>query len=454
MHNKKNNKIVLIALVLILCISIGYAFLSTVLKINSSLSLNKIAFDIHFDNVGTLTSKATVSEDAHLTNDDKNIISFSATLAEVGDYYRFTTDIVNDSTIPGKLKSVNLTGLSDSQRKLITYSIKYTNNGKEVNTGDYIKQNNSKNITVELKYKLDSNITNDDIPTDNITLDCSLEIEYENADIDELNEKMIMNQISEGVDFYPTNLVNFSRAASSSDPGGLYIYSGTENDVYPVYFYRGGNAAVHNHLIFANKCWRIIRTTSTGGTKIIYNGVPNDSDQCLTLTGPETGISVGVFSNGTTSDWNGSNIKEKTGLWYYNNIKDYSEYIEDTHFCQDNQYTNGRISLDCDEENEISVANGKNDYPIGLITAEEATLTGLVFSEYTSYSWLLTNQNFFTISKYENRGNTLWYIYNGKLADSTIAASPNARPVISLNNEVTIVSGNGTKENPYRVDLI
>jgi len=38
-----------------------------------------------------------------------------------------------------------------------------------------------------------------------------------------------------------------------------------------IFFYRGGNN-LNNNLIFANKCWKIIRTTESGNIKIIYNG--------------------------------------------------------------------------------------------------------------------------------------------------------------------------------------
>ena len=59
---------------------------------------------------------------------------------------------------------------------------------------------------------------------------------------------------------------------------GIYELSSTKNDKYPIYYFRGdmneyaskeGNA---NNVVFAGNCWKIIRTTSTGGIKMIYNG--------------------------------------------------------------------------------------------------------------------------------------------------------------------------------------
>ena len=46
----------------------------------------------------------------------------------------------------------------------------------------------------------------------------------------------------------------------------------TLKDEYPIYYYRG--PIENNNVIFANYCWKIVRTTETGGTKLIYNGTP------------------------------------------------------------------------------------------------------------------------------------------------------------------------------------
>ena len=51
---------------------------------------------------------------------------------------------------------------------------------------------------------------------------------------------------------------------------GIYMRAGTENDVYPIMYYRG--AVEDNNVKFANKCWKAVRTTDTGGVKLIYNG--------------------------------------------------------------------------------------------------------------------------------------------------------------------------------------
>jgi len=68
----------------------------------------------------------------------------------------------------------------------------------------------------------------------------------------------------------PDNNINFMAQASSSNGAGVNTRKTTANDAHPVYYYRG---TVNNNLvIWADNCWRIIRTTSTGGVKLLYSG--------------------------------------------------------------------------------------------------------------------------------------------------------------------------------------
>ena len=70
-------------------------------------------------------------------------------------------------------------------------------------------------------------------------------------------------------------------------------YSGAHKDSYTepatmqIYYYTSGSQAVGKvlkenkiNVLFANLCWQMIRTTDTGGVKLIYNGEP-DNGTCL-----------------------------------------------------------------------------------------------------------------------------------------------------------------------------
>ena len=63
----------------------------------------------------------------------------------------------------------------------------------------------------------------------------------------------------------------------------LDIYTGEEADTYayPVYYYKGN--VENNNVLFGGFCWKIVRTTETGGVKIVYNGVQKNASNDYTL---------------------------------------------------------------------------------------------------------------------------------------------------------------------------
>lgn len=76
-------------------------------------------------------------------------------------------------------------------------------------------------------------------------------------------------------------------------------YSGSHQDsvdgsgTKAIYYYTNGT---YNNVIFGNFCWKIVRTTDTGGVKIIYNGTKSASNTC-TATGSSTQIGTYSYAN-------------------------------------------------------------------------------------------------------------------------------------------------------------
>ena len=100
-------------------------------------------------------------------------------------------------------------------------------------------------------------------------------------------------KIKSSVDKYTR--IDFNKQSSDDGTKGIYTTTNTENNV-PVYYYRG--AVDNNHVLFANFCWKIVRTTETGGVKLIYDGKPTNG-QCNN-TGEAT--TIGDFSFNTSSN--------------------------------------------------------------------------------------------------------------------------------------------------------
>jgi len=68
--------------------------------------------------------------------------------------------------------------------------------------------------------------------------------------------------------------VDFNQGASETNGQGLMMREGTETQEYPIVYYRGD--VNNNNVIYAGYCWLIVRTTETGGVKLIYNGRASD----------------------------------------------------------------------------------------------------------------------------------------------------------------------------------
>ncbi len=86
--------------------------------------------------------------------------------------------------------------------------------------------------------------------------------------------------------------IDFSAVPTDTN-SGVYTKNETANDKYPVYYYRGNVS--DNNVLFAGFCWKMVRTTSTGGVKLIYNGVYDDTNKCNN-TGENTQISLSEFN--------------------------------------------------------------------------------------------------------------------------------------------------------------
>ena len=73
-----------------------------------------------------------------------------------------------------------------------------------------------------------------------------------------------------------------------------------------IYYYYGSNAILDmNNVIFAGQCWQMIRTTDTGGVKMIYNGEAVDN-QCLSTRGTHVGYASRTSQNLASNYWYGT----------------------------------------------------------------------------------------------------------------------------------------------------
>ena len=286
--------------------------------------------------------------------------------------------------------------------------------------------------------------------------------------------------------------INFGAISSDTNGKGLYLMAGTKDDAYPIYYYRG--AVTNNNLLFANFCWKIVRTTDTGGIKLIYNGATAEG-KCTNTTGTLTQIKASKFNPGYgniqyigysygTNNATDSTAKAAIEAWYKTYIdekndasgKSYSDYLEDTVWCNDRKgsatslgarvrlYNNKSPSLVCQQNADkytvsTDIGNGLSKYPVGLLTADEAAFAGAVWDTGNTKYYLYTNQHQWLMTPAYFSSETGAQIFvvqtNGKLKsdDADRGMYPvGLRPVISLRLGIDFTGGDGTASNPYRVE--
>lgn len=382
--------------------------------------------------------------------------------------------------------------------------------------------------------------------------------------------------------------IDFSKTSSATNGHGIYTYSASKDDAFPTYYYRGN--VDNNNVIFGGFCWKIVRTTETGGTKLVYNGVPtngtcNNTGSAAQLKNTKFSLKAGTlaaggYSLGTTyvqnvkkyadvaigtifakdvkyengqytlidkyvvdqdfynnkfeilskyhytclnstdtcnevkyvyyardsdkklfyiilsngerqtdalfnaitnsSNTTKSNIRTFVDNWYTSNLTPYSDYIEDTVWCNDRSIpelggwkSNGNVqevmqygaynrnavlfkpSLTCQSKNDrftksLETGNGLLDNSIGLLTLDETSLSGYVYFT-DSISYLDNGLIWWTMSPGMVAAASNYTFVNYSISDHVSAdfSKSGVRPSISLKYGTQVSDGNGTADNPF-----
>ena len=276
--------------------------------------------------------------------------------------------------------------------------------------------------------------------------------------------------------------IDFGSISSDTNGKGVYTFASTKDEKYPVHYYRG--AVTDNNVKFANFCWKIVRTTETGGVKLIYNGSPDAEGKCTNTTGEATQIGTSAFNEtynsiesvgymvNNTSD---STIKGVIDTWYRDNMTGYISKLDDAVFCNDRgsrvdgnyayfgsydrAYTTHNPSLSCVNDADkftvnVSNGNGLLTYPVALLTADEIVLSGGKYGTVNSTYYLYTNEYWWTLSP-SSFGNSsahgLRVNSSGKLFNYGVNSSYGIRPALVLASGTKITSGDGTSNHPFVV---
>ena len=279
------------------------------------------------------------------------------------------------------------------------------------------------------------------------------------------------------------------------------LYTSTEEGTTVYYF--AGNA-LDNWVKFGKNTnnqdlyWRIIRTNSDGGVRLLYHGTSTTATDAYIGTSAFNSSfnniayvsymygSLGSIPNAreNTTD---STIKTTIDNWYKDNLNtNYGKYLSTTAvYCNDrstsdNAYfgaytrliTNKTPSYDCTATEDkftvdTSTGNGKLTYPIALMTADEVSFAGGLYLT-SAPTWYYYNS-----ANKSSTGSTDWWLLSpnywggsdafvfcvdgssspGYLLNFNVDGTSGVRPVISLKSCIKYSTGNGAPETPYEIVL-
>ena len=279
------------------------------------------------------------------------------------------------------------------------------------------------------------------------------------------------------------------------------LYTSTE-DSKTVYYFAGN--ATDNWVKFGKNAsnqdlyWRIIRTNSDGSVRLLYHGTSTTATDAYIGTSKFNSSvdniayvsymygSTGSIANARTNQTNSSTIKTTIDNWYTSNLeaKGYTKYLSTTAvYCNDRSTsndtsfgaftrlkTNKTPSYDCAATEDkftvdSSTGNGKLDYPIALMTADEVSFAGGLWatnaptwyyynsangsSTGSNWWWLLSPRLW--IGGYANMFIVSGSSHPGRLYFDDVNNSYVVRPTISLKSCTLYSTGNGSASAPYTI---
>ena len=188
MRKNSNKRLIAIAIVLLLAISIGYAALSTTLTINGTANIAANSWLIYFTNVQVKTGSSTATQAPTTSGTNTTTLTWAVNLQTPGDYYEYNVDVKNDGTIDAMIGSLSNTSLNTNQAKYLNYTVTYSD-GATIEQYDKLDANETVTLKVRVEYKTDLNP--EDLPTENTPVTLTYTSNYVQADGNAKNRNTI-----------------------------------------------------------------------------------------------------------------------------------------------------------------------------------------------------------------------------------------------------------------------
>ena len=477
MQKKKLTLVIVSLLVVVLSVSLAY-FTAQIIGKGKDVSVTSANLQIVFtDSDGALTETDiepgwSATKTFTIKNDTKTEYKYNIVIKDL--LNTFVTEGYLQYKITSTNDGYNMTEFKDVPKSsapkdtILAYSV-------------VIPNGVTQSYTIEFKYANDENVDQSDDMGKQLSGTLFITEGTEDPN------KTLYNQLLVDKSTVLTR-TNFSKVLTDNNTNTLYT---STEDSKTVYYFAGN--ATDNWVKFGKNAsnqdlyWRIIRTNSDGGVRLLYHGTKTDDTAAYIGTSKineyykdSKYVGYMYYSNGTNST-----IKDTIDTWYKNNLTNYTKYLSTTAvYCNDRSTSdntnfgartrliaNKTPSYDCTATEDkftadTSTGNGKLTYPIALMTADEVSFAGGLY-ENNAQTWYYYNS-----ANGSSTGDTWWWLLSPNSWDGSYAyvfyvygsSNPGSldydrvnytfgvRPAVSLKSCVKTSGGDGSASTPYTIE--
>ena len=245
---------------------------------------------------------------------------------------------------------------------------------------------------------------------------------------------------------------------NTSDESGLYKSTNTNSGT--TYYFRGN--VENNYVNFAGFTWRIVRINEDGTIRIVMqDGINNNANIAFNSN----------YNNYIYTYYTNSQAKTQLESWYQTNIGSKSNLVKNVasgnYYCEqakvklNSNISSGNANMTVYSSYTpdfkcSSDGNGKGlvNANVGLLNYDEAVYAGGYYGQSNSNYYLYNNIAFWTMSPFGFSSHSSYVCRvrtTGDIEYESAASTNRLRPVLNLDAD-TLVTGDGTSENPFVVE--
>ena len=193
MRRYKKNGTIYILVLLLLGITLGYAYLNTTLNINGTTNISSANWNIYWDNIQYGTNNVTDITTPATIQTGLTEVTFNVNFKEPGDTYEFTVDAINDGTIDAMIStfSKGVYASNGTTEKTLPDYLEYTvtySDGVEIAQNHLLEAGETETYKVRVHYKED--ITASQLPSTNDNYMFKFSVTYAQADNTAINKPL------------------------------------------------------------------------------------------------------------------------------------------------------------------------------------------------------------------------------------------------------------------------